>query len=175
MAFIPKEHEKYDLLPNARKNGWEVFEYDSELLNKLQEEGCDISFPYYPASYNEYYSKIDDCIKRFPKMQNMLEEYKQRLIQMNDKHKWGIVKYNGETNSSFTKGRFYYVPIYVKENETIVSGVIDDEEFTAYKGWSFLDKPIKKDELKNITFTTPAFEIIIDPDGVIANSDIFNQ
>lgn len=34
MPYIPKEHEKYDLLPYCRKHGGEVFEYPS-LLNKL--------------------------------------------------------------------------------------------------------------------------------------------
>ena len=35
MPYIPYEHETYKLLPRSRKNGGEVFEYPSELLDEV--------------------------------------------------------------------------------------------------------------------------------------------
>ena len=35
MAYIPKQHEKYDLLPECRKHGGEVFDYPSKLIFKI--------------------------------------------------------------------------------------------------------------------------------------------
>ena len=37
MPYIPKEHEKYDLLPFCRKSGGEVFEYPSCLVNEVED------------------------------------------------------------------------------------------------------------------------------------------
>ena len=37
MPYIPKEHEKYDLLPYCRKDGGEVFEYPGGLINEAEE------------------------------------------------------------------------------------------------------------------------------------------
>lgn len=31
MAYIPKQHEKYDLLPECRKRGREVFDYPNKI------------------------------------------------------------------------------------------------------------------------------------------------
>ena len=57
MPYIPKEHVKYDLLPFCRKNGGEVFEYPSELLDKVEKylpDGESL-IPYGYNSYEEYY------------------------------------------------------------------------------------------------------------------------
>ena len=35
MAYIPKEHEKYELLPMCRRNGGEVFSYPSGIVDEL--------------------------------------------------------------------------------------------------------------------------------------------
>ena len=37
MPYIPKEHEKYDLLPFCRERGGEVFQYPGELPDRLEE------------------------------------------------------------------------------------------------------------------------------------------
>ena len=64
MPYIPKQHEKYNLLPYCRKDGGEVFDYPSELIYKAEKmlENEDL-MPYNFNSYEEYYGHIDDLIK----------------------------------------------------------------------------------------------------------------
>lgn len=174
MAYIPKEHEKYDILPSSRGRDWEVFEYDSELLFEIHKEEDDFPDPYGFESYDAYYAVIDDYMVKRPDIKDLLLKYKTHLQIMNDKSKWGIVRYIGESNFSFTKGRCYYVPVYELNGKTIVSGVIDDEEYTSYCGWDFSGKPIDTTETEDgiiineeVVFTVPKFEIIVNPGGAL--------
>ena len=174
MTFIPKEHENYDILPLSRKHGGEVFEYDSRLLTEIQEKAEGFPDPYGYSSYEAYYKVIDDFIAKRPVIKELLESFKLKLEIQNDKSKWGIVRYNGESNMSFTKGRFYYVPIYELDGKLIVSGIIDDEEYTSYCDWDFSGKQIDTTELENgdimmnqeIKFSIPEFEIVVNLGGL---------
>lgn len=78
---------------------------------------------------------------------------------MNNKDLWGIIQYIGETNYSFTKGNYYYVPMYVKNNSWIIGGVIDNEEYTDSEVWS--------SKCTNSINLIKDFEIIIDPSNVL--------
>lgn len=178
MAYIPEEHQKYDILPAARQNNWEVFAYDSQLLATLQMSGCRIPDPYHPESYEAYYAEIDQCISLYPDHKDRLLAYRNSLIRMNDKHQWGIIRYHGPSDLSFTDGRYYYVPIFPgKDGKLVCGGIIDDDEFTDYIAWepSDLVTNFEHDEEGNlwvdepIEFGTPAgFEPILDPYGLVS-------
>ena len=157
MAYIPREHKKYNILPSSRKGNWEVVSYDSDMLNQLIDVGCDISYPYQPTTLEEYYNEIDNCIKQCPKIESLLNDYKNDLINRNNKTNWGIVKYIGESNDSFTNGRYYYVPMFKKNDQVIIDGIIDDEEFTSYVEWT------------DSNFNNTEFEVIVDPFDVLFN------
>ena len=76
MAYIPKEHKKYGLLPKS-DGKWEVFSYSSELLNEITiKNKCKLSYPYQPDSYESYYAEIDNIMKKYPKIKELLMEYK---------------------------------------------------------------------------------------------------
>ena len=82
-------------------------------------------------------------------------------MKMNNKDLWSIVQYTGETNFSFTKGKYYYVPMYIENNSWVFGGIIDNEEYCA--GVSF-NIPINFDK---------DFKIIIDESNNL--SKIFND
>ena len=67
MPYIPKEHEKYDLLPHCRKDGGEVFEYPGGLLYKTEKLICSniTLMPYNYESYDEYFNMIDSLIDKY--------------------------------------------------------------------------------------------------------------
>ena len=153
MSYIPKEHLKYDILPNSRTGNWEVVSYDSDMIRELIDI-VDISYPYHLSTLEEYYKEIDSCIDKYPQYRDKLIEYKNDLIIRNDKSNWGIVRYIGESNDHFTKNRCYYVPMVKKNNEYTIDGIIDDEEYTSYIAWS-MDDTSKDKKLE--------FEIVIDP------------
>ncbi len=117
MAYIPEKHMKYDLLPMSRRNGGEVIIYDSKLFDVMHDRGCYLSFPYNIGSYEEYYKEIDTYMSKYPHFVYLLQKYKEYLIQWNNKNIWGIVRYHGESNSSFTKDRFTMFP-YVRKMES---------------------------------------------------------
>lgn len=161
MAYIPSEQQNYDILPAARQNGWEVFAYDSALLDELRHDGCDVPYPYHPESYEAYYAEIDKCILQYPDLKDKLLVYKNSLIDMNDKHRWGIIRYHGPSDLSFTDGRYYYVPIFSnKDGQLRCGGIIDDEEFTDYIAW-VASESFELDR-------TSWFEIIVDPNGLVS-------
>lgn len=173
MAYIPEKHKQYDILPWCREKGGEVLVYDGKMFDQIQNKGCDLSFPYGIKSYEEYYGEIDACMIKYPHLRKLLQDYKEDLLVWNNKDVWGIVRYNGENNSSFTKGRCYYVPIG-KEDDNLLpgSGVIDDEEFTAYECWDLSGQPHKTTDVEggfsaeeDIRLERPRFEIILDPSG----------
>lgn len=67
MPYIPKEHEKYNLLPLCQDRGGEVFGYPCGLLGELEEYIApeDQLTPYGFKSYEEYDQEIDRIARRF--------------------------------------------------------------------------------------------------------------
>ena len=66
MPYIPKEHEKYDLLPLCRKHGGETWEYPGGMIYEVKklldnESGL---FPYNYDSYEQYDAVIDALVEK---------------------------------------------------------------------------------------------------------------
>jgi len=153
MPYIPKEHEKYNLLPLSRKNGGEVFEYPSLWeLDSLVKPFDIVLEPYGYESYEQYYKFLDNVIEQLknkvPKIEEKINEFKQIVQEENIKEQWSVCRYIGETTDSMfglTKGNCYYWPASFKN--PFFSGIIDDEEFTSYqyntspKNWEILEDP----------------------------------
>ncbi len=153
MPYIPKKHEKYDLLPCCRRDGGEVFEYPASLIYKLEKLiGLELGiFPYNYDSYEEYYGMLDGLIEKYAadsSVADLLRFLKAKMQEMNCKEEWSVLKYIGPSGDSclgLTQGRNYYWPAH-RSNPTY-GGVIDDEEFTAYlyptakELWEILEDP----------------------------------
>ena len=153
MPYIPKEHEKYDLLPYCRKDGGEVFEYSGELLSVTEGLlGSGVTLmPYNYDSYEEYFNMIDSLIEKYSENAEILKKLMQSrkmIFKLNQKEEWSILKYigpNDDAGLGLTNGKNYYWPCY-KDNP-VYRGVIDDEEFTAYLYptepdlWEILEDP----------------------------------
>ena len=153
MPYIPEKHRKYDLLPFCRENGGEVFDYPDSLLDDVNKYLLpdDNLYPYGYNSYEEYYQKIDAAALKFkdkPEIFKLFEQLKEKIIKMNCKENWSVLRYIGPDDGeplTLTPGRDYYWPT-IKDNP-VYSGVIDDEEFTAYfyfpesDCWEILEDP----------------------------------
>ena len=154
MPYIPDEHKQYPVLPYSRKNGGEVFEYHSLPTYELNELIGVQLMPYGYNSYEEYFAKIDGLIKEHAgetAVVNLLMVIKEEIDRCNHKEDWSICRFVGEDIGEVTgmhHGGYYYWPCsYSNPN---YSGVIDDEEFTAY-----------------VYPTDPdLWEIIVDPTGM---------
>lgn len=164
MPYIPKQHEKYDLLPFCKEHGGEVFEYPSRLLEKVNsllkpEDSLD---PYGYKSYEEYFERVDCVSEQFkddPDKYDLFVEFKKIMLEMNCKEDWSIMRYIGpDDNNLFgiTNGKVYYWP--TRKSNPVYSGVIDDEEYTSYL------YPTKND----------LWEILEDPTGMAYNT-IYNN
>lgn len=140
MAYIPIEHQKYDILPLCRQYGGEVFSYSTELENKIDRllpDGESV-IPYGYASYEQFEQHVDYYISNYGVVENSLNQLGQLLIdykvdikRRNIKENWSIVKYVGENHFvDLTHGRYYYWPCLLESPE--YEGVVDDEEFTSY-------------------------------------------
>lgn len=155
MAYIPKQHEKYDLLPECRKHGGEVFDYPGELISDIEKiMGFSGSlFPYNFESYEEYFDSVDKKIeshKENTELVALLLSLKDKVREMNTKEDWSVLRYVGESDDSslgLTKGKVYYWP--TSKNNPVYQGVVDDEEFTSYMYptepslWEILEDPTK--------------------------------
>ena len=153
MPYIPKEHEKYDLLPYCRENGGEVFQYPSMLVDELSEylESLDGIFPYGYDSYEEYYGKINTLISdnsNNPQLVEKLNELLNKMYEMNQKEEWSVLRYIGPTDKAcfgLTHGKNSYWP--TRKSNPVYAGVVDDEEFTSYlyatepDMWEILEDP----------------------------------
>ena len=157
MPYIPKAHEKYDLLPFCRENGGEVFSYPPELVDiqGLMPDGESL-YPYGYNSYDEYDAVLDKYISTYGTggqslndLGGKLTALKESIHRMNVKENWSVLKYVGGTTSNIaglTKGRHYYWPCSVEHPE--YEGVIDDEEFTSYlydtspERWEIVEDPL---------------------------------
>ena len=134
MPYIPKEHEKYNLLPLCRERGGEVFEYPGDLLDELEEHlnPEDQLIPYGFKSYEEYDQEIDRIARRFldqPQVMDLFGEFKTQIYEMNRKEQWSVLKYIGTEIAGLTPGRNYYWPSSF--SNPVYRGVVDDEEFTS--------------------------------------------
>lgn len=153
MPYIPKEHQRYDLLPYCRMHGGEVFEYPSRLIDQTVDilgssEGF---FPYGFDSYEEYFASLDGVIaanEDKPEAVKLLKQIGEEMLRLNRKEEWSILRYAGPSTGQvlgLTKGKTYYWPT-TKANP-IYNGVIDDEEFTSYLYptdadlWEILEDP----------------------------------
>ena len=160
MPYIPKHHEKYGLLPSCREHGGEVFDYPSELLSEVNKllKPDDNLIPYGYNSYEEYFDEVDRLAEEFkdnPDKYNLFVEFKKVMREMNCKEEWSILRYIGEDDDNLfgvTKGKIYYWP--ASKSDPVYSGVIDDEEFTAY--WYATDSDL--------------WEILEDPTGMAYNT-----
>lgn len=153
MAYIPKQHEKYDLLPECRKHGGEVFEYPGEMIFSIEKvTGVSSSlFPYNFESYEEYFESVDKEIeahKENTELVSLILALKDKVKEMNTKEDWSVLKYVGESDYSLlglTKDKVYYWP--TSKNNPIYHGVVDDEELTSYMYptdpslWEILEDP----------------------------------
>ncbi len=153
MPYIPKEHEKYDLLPFSRENGGEVFAYPSDLVYKVEELLGTVSglIPYDYNSYEEYFSFIDLLIGENAERVEVAEKLKKlqdEVRKLNQKEEWSILRYIGPSDKrtfGLTYGKNYYWP--TKKGNPVHYGVIDNEEFTTYLYstdsdlWEILEDP----------------------------------
>ncbi len=138
MPYIPNEHKEYKLLPHCCTSGGEVFEYPSEMLDKVDKllpEGETLR-PYGYKSYDEYYSKLDGYIESLDdeNAKRIINSFGNRMVAINIKNTWAVLKYTGKTSEDegvgLTHGRFYYCPAPTPDHGMI--GIIDNEEFTSY-------------------------------------------
>lgn len=153
MAYIPEKHKKYDVLPMCRKCGGEVFSYPGKIIDDLEnylpeEENM---IPYGYDSYEQYMKKMDCLALQYfqeKKAQDVYEQFKNLMKEMNNKEDWSILRYIGKSDKNLfglTQGNIYYWPCSKKNPH--YEGVIDDEEFTAYwysteaDDWEILEDP----------------------------------
>lgn len=153
MPYIPKYHEKYNLLPMCREYGGEVFAYPVDLIDKISKYVNDANslIPYGFNSYQEYYNKLDQVLLKYSEnteISIILKQYKQTVAKMNIKENWSILRYIGESSGDMfdlTHGHAYYWPCSM--DNPVYEGVIDNEEFTAYlyptdsDFWEILEDP----------------------------------
>ena len=154
MAYIPKQHEKYDLLPSRKKHGGEVFQYPTKLISKIDKiVGGKIALfePYGYGSYDEYFDYLDEkaeTYKENSELVGLILTLKERVKEMNVKEDWSVLRYIGpkrEGHYDLTCGRAYYWP--TTKNDPVYQGVVDNEEFTAYSYpteaslWEILEDP----------------------------------
>lgn len=187
MAYIPAEHEKYDLLPRARKGNWEVVSYPP-FLYEVDETLADIELgprsvpgearlslltPYGYESLGDYLDVLDSYRVKYARhpIADDLFRLSSRIIEMNRKEDWSVLKYIGpaipDTIFGLTPGRCYYWP--TSASSPFYDGVIDDEEFTSYASyslnphyWEILEDPtdMAADTMagRRATFSTSVYE-----------------
>ena len=146
MAYIPKAHEKYHLLPLFVETNLEVIlipETDAFQIAELLPDGeliwpCnELSEPIH-HDYAEYYAKLDSYLVRFGTAEGklndlgkLIEGFKKNVQQMNVKENWSVLKYIGEENGdefqTFTSGWHYYMACSDKPRKIL--GIIDDDGF----------------------------------------------
>ena len=194
MAYIPIEHQKYDILPFCRSKGGEVFSYDSELASEICEllpcreieqttpdgaelQNVDYFSPWGFDSYEEYDEYLDSLISEHGTVNDELNHlgklmtaFKEDIMRRNVKENWSVVRYVGESTDGiggFTNGRYYYWPCSIENPE--YEGIIDDQEFTSYLAW--VNKEQVNQSLENGVVTDFVnfkrdWEIAEDPTGM---------
>ncbi len=153
MAYIPKEHKQYPVLPYSREHGGEVFQYHAWPYQKFIELVGEHLAPYGYDSYEQYFEKIDRLIEKHfdePDTVSLLNKCKENIYLWNQKEDWSICRYLGEDIGilELKHDGYYYWPCTASNPK--YEGVIDDAEFTAY-----------------LYPTDPElWEIIVDPTGM---------
>lgn len=160
--YIPKEHEKYNLLPSCRRWNIEMIIWDPHIIREIKKITNKMYHELSPYgrfnSYKQLYKEVDSWIKEYPAHKQLFQSYKESLKTLNNKDIWGIVKYNGESTFEFTNGNYYYIATIIENGKYEPIGIIDNEEYSAFIYW---DKE---------TFKLPKeFEIIIDLSNKITN------
>ena len=167
--YVPEGYEKYNLLPGCSKRGGDIHIHPSEMrdtINSLLPEDSDgIPYPYF-HSFGEYDEYIDELIAEHGltngatnELGKVMHEYKALVKEMNNKDKWSVLKYIGESYDNirafggFTHGMYYYMTVYTIDGDTYY-GIIDDEEYSS-SGWC----PDKE-----------KWEIAEDPTGIAAKA-----
>ncbi len=138
MPYIPKTHEKYDLLPLCRENGGEVFDYPCRLLDKIEDiiSPEEKLMPYGYDSYEAYYDEVNHILEKYSdnaEAVKLLKEYLDETKKRNRKEEWSVCKYIGpeyDRVCGLTPGKNYYWPSSFEK--PTYRGVLDDEEFTNY-------------------------------------------
>ena len=138
MPYIPKEHQKYNILPLCREDGGEVFDYPSKLMFEAEQllSSSEGLFPYNFDSYDQYFASVDRLIAANSQdsiIVSKLIQVREIIWKMNQKEEWSILRYIGPSDDNIlglTNGKVYYWP--TRKEKPVYRGVIDDEEFTAY-------------------------------------------
>ena len=154
MPYIPEEHKQYPVLPYCREHGGEVFQYYNWPEEELEKRVGEHLIPYGYNSYEEYFEKIDRLIKEHSddsETVRLLEKIKKNISEWNHKEDWSICRFIGDNIGEvmgLRNGGYYYWPCTA--SDPTFSGVIDEEEFTAYQ------------------FPTDSnlWEIVVDPTGM---------
>lgn len=173
MPFIPKEHEKYNLLPRKTENGGECFVYPERFVDSIADklsELCEVSLiPYGYNCYQDYYDYIDELDQQYsrmvPNLHKNFDRLKDYIGKNNDKSVWSICRYKGPEGLELTKGQCYYWPTSL--DNPVYKGVIDDEEFSNYvydtnpDNWEVIEDPtgmarktLEKGSIRNLAPTT---------------------
>ncbi len=180
MPYIPKAHEKYNLLPFLRENGGEVFSYDSGLENEITEmlPKNEHVVPYGYDSYEAFDAHLDEYIAKYGTSDEQLNDFGKRITEYradikrrNVKENWSVVKYVGESTggiSGFTHGKYYYWPCSIDKPE--YEGVIDDEEFTSYRAGVMnngkFTQNLENGEVTEFVEADSDWEVAEDPTGM---------
>ena len=179
MPYIPKAHEKYNLLPFCRENGGEVFSYSSEMEDQIRgmlPEG-DSVIPYGYDNYEAFYARLDKYVSlygtaggKLSELGKKILEYKDNIKKRNIKENWSVVKYVGKSTggpAGFTHGRYYCWPCYVEKPE--YEGIIDDEGFTSNLAWvnkGKISQTLENGEATDFIESSGDWEIAEDPTGM---------
>jgi hypothetical protein len=152
MPYIPKAHEKYNLLTINEQFNSEVFEYDADTVwEVLHIIGKDYNLmPYNYPSYESYFEELDKLASEFSDNHdavNAIEKLRNEIKELNQKEEWSVLKYIGPTTEEIglTNGKNYYWP--TSKNNPVYNGVFDDEEIRSYlyptdeKFWIILEDP----------------------------------
>lgn len=139
-------HEKYNLLPNERKNKIITLIWPSSYFEKFKKRTHLLDHEISPygrfESFEELLSELEEWKRKYPDIQKEIEKYKNEIIELNNREKWSIVKYIGESCFSYTKDHYYYVTKVVEYNNEKYYCIIDNEEYNA-----FLEKELYKFEM----------------------------
>lgn len=151
MAYIPEKYEKYDLLPESKKDGIEVFSYPDlrDIEEYLPEEESLIPYGY--QSIEDYMADFEKAMAKYARDEDgkkVFEDYKRQFLEKNRKKDWSVLKYIGpalKEAPELTPGQVYFWP--TSRENPVYEGVIDDEEFSSYMYsvdeayWEILEDP----------------------------------
>lgn len=153
MTYIPEKYKKYDVLPYCREHGGEAFSYPSALLDRITAflPDGETLMPYGYDSMEEYLADVEKAKAQYAENDSVIalfDLYKERMLDMNNKEWWSVLKYKGPRIGEVTgliPGHTYFWP--TSKTNPVFEGVIDEEEFTSYlfptneEYWEILEDP----------------------------------